>query len=269
MPRITRQTNIRVGDLSARERAELGPRLVDIVTASFDNAPRDAVAEQFVFRTPDTHLSIIWSDETPVGFVSMGTAEYEVRGERHCVFDTGAYVLPGVHRAMPRFAVWGTSRMLRELWTRRGLTSSLVTEAASPASYTSGAAVFPSLHPRAGSTVSAEIEELVTQVIESRGFARRQDDPWRVGLETPLRFKDEARIKRFAEESTNPSVQFFLKRNPGYLRGDWLVIYVPMGLRTLATVAAAMGKQSLRNALGAKRGRPKRRPATHDATPAA
>jgi hypothetical protein len=246
---ISHQSTVRVGDLTPARRAELEPQLVDIVVASYANAPRDVVADQVVFRSPDARLLLLWGGDKLLGFGSLGTVKYEVRGDKYCVIDAGVYVTPGTRGTMPRAASWGIVQSLRHMAANRGSTMCCVAEAASPVSYRAAARLLPSMHPRSDSQVPAPIAELVDRVVEDRGFSLRDGDPWRVGIDAPIRFQDEARMKRFVARSEDPNVDFFVTRNPGYLRGDWLVVYIPIDAKSLATMAVTIGRQLLGAAL--------------------
>jgi len=249
---ISRQTSIRIGDLTPAERAELEPQLVDIVVASYENAPRDVVAERVVFRSPDTRLLLLWSREGELaGFGSLGSVVHDVGSRKFRVIDSGIYAKPGTRGAIQRMALWGTAQTLRQIWANRGTGATIccVTEAVSPASYRAAANLLPEMHPRRDAEIPDEITELVVEVLNDRGMAPRNGDPWRVGIEEPVRFRDEARIQRFVERSTDPNVDFFVKRNPGYLEGDWLVVYIPISLKSTFTSAAIAIRQILQSTL--------------------
>ena len=99
--------------------------------------------------------------------------------------------------------------------------------------------------PRPGAEIPPAVTALVAEVMARRDYQTVDGDPWRVRVGVPFAFRDETRVLRFIDRSRDPNVEFFVQRSPGFLKGEWLVVYVPFDLPGLARCAARLGHRGL------------------------
>lgn len=227
---ITRSKVVTVGALSEKEREELQPQLTAIFTQSFDFPDLDLVAKRVIFRSPQAQLKLLYNDtDEIVGFMSLSIEKIRASGRSHAVIDAGTYIKPGVRGAGNHMWRWGLSVVL-QYKLKHPLTPIVwIGELMSPVPY-QRLTRWVEVYPRRGVEAPASVEDIVTEVINQRGYEFLKQDVWRVCSDQPFGFRDPERIQRFVETSKDSDVEFFVERNPGYLRGDWLVAYAPFNL---------------------------------------
>lgn len=241
MTRILRKQKVVVGELSGPERDRIRDDLVDIVLERFVGPPREVVAERVIFRDPAAQLCLFYGRQDRIlGFTSLGIRIYEVRGQQRGVFDAGAYFRAGT--AAPGLSAFGPAFTAACRFKLRHPRSPLcfIGEATGPAAYARATTMFRAVLPRRGHEPDDLTTELVEEVMRERGYLVVEGDPWRVRVGVPFGFRDEARIQRFVQRSRDEHVAYFVSRNPGYLAGQWLVVYVPLGGLDLALSFATL-----------------------------
>ncbi len=219
-----------VRELSASAREPLLDALYEVFCTRFVGPSRDIVGEHVILRHPDARLSVFRNARGQVlGFTSSEqTVHRDGRGRPCTVFDAGAYLRPGVK------GIGGAvlSRIvLPLLWekVRHPLRPIVYLGAATnPAVYALTGRQVWRLQPRPDREPPAQVTELVARVMASRGYRTVGGDPWRINLGVEFAFTDEERISRFVQRSDSPWVEAYVRRNPGFLAGDWLAMYTPL-----------------------------------------
>jgi len=240
---------VRVRDLSPSERETLGPALAAIVRQSFKTTDDFIVQEGVIFRGENATLRLFYGDDDRLlGFQSFEFVNFDVGGRTHTVVDAGAYMVPGVKgigRSILRFSL---SQVVKFKLRHPSASLCYVGEVTSPVPYRRAMAL-PLVYPRRGSDIPSWTTDLVSQVMRVRGMLQVGNDPWRVSLpeRVPIR-RDEA-IAHVAERdgANDPDVAYFVRRNPDYRAGDWLVMYVGYDWKHLCATALPFLKRWVGN----------------------
>jgi hypothetical protein len=226
---ITRHRVFRLPHISPAERATLEDPLVDIVQTWFIKSDRAFIAEHVVFRGTGWLLVFFGADDEILGFNSIGLSTVESEGRRWMVFDSGAYVRPGVRGSTRIAHRFGRRQIMRQRLRHPFTAFAFVGQAAGPVTYLRSATLFPVVHPRPGVPIPDTVTALVQTVMATRGLKPVVPaDPWVVSLDEPAGLVQPERLKASAELRDDPDVRFYYERNPDFAQGAWLVVFVSL-----------------------------------------
>lgn len=230
---IVRQRGLCVASLDARARAELLGPLSNIVAYWFEGMSREEIAERLVFRAPGARLRLFYAEDGElVGFSSISVERLVVDGHRYAVFDIGTHLLPEVERAGASSSRAVLFEVLRMQLRYPRYEPVLIGFSSTPSSYRLAHRQSPFLHPRPNVQIPARIETLAIEYSKRRGHRPRAPaDPWVVCPFASARVRRPDRIHGSERLAKDPHARFFTHRNPGWSEGDWLVVYIPLGLR--------------------------------------
>ena len=232
--RIARCEILRFETLTARERASLTEPLIDIVQTWYAIDDRAFVAENVVFRQRGWLMICYGADDAVLGFNSIGVSRIRLgagqeKSRYWMVVDSGIYVrsgVRGVRSRVQRFLL----RSIIKLRIRHPLVPFVfVGLCASPVTYVLGATYFAVVHPRPGVVIPHRVTALVQDVMKARGFRPVQaDDPWIVALDEPVAMQAPERLEASVEMAQHADAIWYRQRNPHFMDGEWLVIYIPL-----------------------------------------
>lgn len=237
MAKIARVERMTDEELSSGRHEELVEALVDIVSESFLPPDRQTVRQRVLFRDPGSRF-ILYSDADGrlLGFCSYGLKRIEADGRTIAILDSGMYFKRG-SRGIGLRATWDAFVDVIGFKLRHPMMPLyFVGAATTPAMYRLVCHFYPRIHPNRHDPPPDAVSALVAEAMKHKGYLLVDDDPWRVHIGAPVRLTDEDRIKRFVEHTDDPDVDFFLRRNPHYLEGNWLSIYAPI------TIHGALGR---------------------------
>ncbi len=228
MKKIVRKYSVRVRELSSHHRANLEDKLVDIVRLTFHGLDHAFITDHIIFRDPDAKITIFYGHKDEIaGFMSFGIKLYEINGREHSVIDCGVH-LKKEYRGQGKTAVW-VSLLDALIYKARtpGTPLLFVGIATSPVSYRTVARQLH-VYPNPYRPAPDNIKLLVRHVIKDRHLLFVGNDSWRVSPDFEVKFRDEARLNQFLNKTEDPSIDFYLKLNPDFSKGDFLVVAVPL-----------------------------------------
>lgn len=234
--------------------AELGPslraELTAIVLTRFEGATPADVYEHVIRREGDSRLRVFFDEDgRAVGFTVAVVSEQVVDDHAYAILDIAAYFEPGVRGGL-RAAIFGALDTLALRIRHPKRTFCFIGQASTPVMYRlvhAGGMI--GTHPRPGVEPPREVEALIRQVMAARGYDHVEDDTWRVRLRFPVRLRDEPRMRRFvANHGNDEAVAYYVERNPGFLDGEWLVIYAPLRFGAILRSLGKLVAKQLRHA---------------------
>ncbi len=232
--RIARCEILRFEALTARERAALAEPLIDIVQTWYAIDDRAFVAENVVFRQRGWLMICYGVDDAVLGFNSIGVNRFRLgagagKSRYWMVVDSGIYVRPGVRGVRGRVQRF-LLRSIIKLRIRHPLAPFVfVGLCANPVTYVLGATYFAVVHPRPGVAIPDRVTALVQDVMKARGVrSLHAGDPWIVALDQPVAMQAPERLEASAEMAQNADAIWYRQRNPHFMDGEWLVIYISL-----------------------------------------
>ena len=230
-PRLAR--SLAVDELTADERARLGPALYEIFCASYGDLDLETVTEEIVFRPGGRLYIYADADGALVGFCTASYETFTLDGTTHAVWNGGAYFLRRVRGGAAALAAALRGPLAYRL-THPTHAVSLMYESLHPASYRLSVRTFPKVYPNRNEPTPPAMQRLLEAVIARRGLSRSGAHPLVVRYPDPASHKDPERVALSMTLCNDPDVGFYLSQNPRYDRGDILCCLVPFTLGSLS-----------------------------------
>lgn len=243
---MLRSQTIELSDLTPSETSALADELYVVHRQVFGGVSRDAFAEQVLGDGSSNTRIRIYRDTggQAVGYFASYRHATTFAGQECTVFRADAGLMPEYRGKAStwRFGICETLRYRCRHPFERILFFELLVH---PSSYCLFAERFPEIHPSRKRETGPELLKAMTSLADEFGYRSEKGAPL-------IRFsgwftKEKEKDIRKWRASSDRDAQFFLERNPGYGKGDGLVVLVPLSFTNiLGAIANDIGLRSRR-----------------------
>lgn len=225
--RIVRREYLRSECLRAARRRELAGELYDIYTETLHGYTPEAF-DELVFGTLPVRLALFYGARDDLaGFAFAAIDRIEHAGRTHAVMGGGGF-FRSQYRGGPVASLFLLGQGIRARLREPQVPLAYLTRATTPAAYRRLAATMPTIYPSRRHPTPVDVETLVRALSPRRHYVPVGDSPWVVRSAAP---HDPTRLRRLDHD---PDVRFYLELNPGFARGESLLVWVRADLADLA-----------------------------------
>ncbi|CDO88247.1 hypothetical protein AWC29_20860 [Mycobacterium triplex] len=226
--RIVRREYLRSECLGASRRGELAGELYDIYSETL-HGYTPAAFDELVFGTPRVRLALFYGARDELaGFAFAAIDRIEHGGRIHAVMGGGGF-FRSHYRGGPLASLFILGQGIRARLREPHTPLAYLTRATTPAAYRRLAVTMPTIYPSRRHQTPVDVEALVRALSPRRHYIQVNENPWVVRSAAP---HDPSRLQRLDHD---PDVRFYLDLNPGFAKGESLLVWVRADMADLAS----------------------------------